>query len=77
MNTCMAQLPGKCENALILPSCLDGSSSGMQSEIYQREWTKSTRGAVEGRDDMLHTNQVPVAMNCFISVLVLLSWLCL
>lgn len=53
MNTCMAQLPGKCENALIRPSCLDGSSSGMQSEINQREWTKSTTGAVEGNDDML------------------------
>lgn len=71
MNTCMTQLPGKCENALIRPSCLDGSSSAMQSEINQREWTKSTTGAVGGNDNMLHTNQVLVAINC----LVLLSWL--
>lgn len=33
MNTCMAQLPGKCENVLTRPSCLDGSSSGVESEI--------------------------------------------
>ncbi len=28
----MAQLPGKCENVLTRPSCLDGSSSGMESK---------------------------------------------
>lgn len=36
-NTCMAQLPGKCENILTRPSCLDGSSSGVESEINKRE----------------------------------------
>ena len=36
-NTCMAQLPGTCENVLTRPSCLDGSSSGVESEINKRE----------------------------------------
>lgn len=67
MNTCMAQLPGKCENVLTRPSCLDGSSSAAESERNKKR-KKSAAGAVEGSSDMKDYTLISSSYELFIIV---------
>ena len=63
-NTCMAQLPGTCENVLTRPSCLDGSSSGVESEINKRSEKISDESCLSLYFTLLQLMVKNQRMNC-------------